>query len=65
MVHAADAGYAVFRTIVRELPLDGHAKTMAEGILQPADIAYYVLFSGFFLFLTFRALESRKWGAGR
>lgn len=57
----ADAAYAVFYTVVRALPLDGHAKTMAEGILQPIDIAYYVLFSAFFIFLTFRALESRRW----
>ena len=65
MVHTADIAYAIFRTIVRELPLDVHAKTMAEGIFQPADIAYYVLFIAFFLFMTFRALESRKWGAGK
>ena len=65
MVHTADTAYAIFRTFVRELPLDAHAKTMTEGILQPADIVYYVLFIAFFLFLTFRALESRKWGAGK
>ena len=58
---AADMGYAVYRTFVRELPIDAHARTMTEGILQPADIAYYLLFSAFFLFLTFRALESRNW----
>lgn len=58
---ASDAAYTVFRTFVRELPIDAHARTMTEGILQPADIAYYLLFSAFFLFLTFRALESRNW----
>ena len=36
---------------------------MAKGIVQPEDIAYYVLFAAFFLFLTFRSLESRKWRA--
>ena len=44
-----------------ELPIDAHAKEMALGVGQPGDIAYYVLFSAFFLFLTFRALESRNW----
>lgn len=58
---AANAGYAVFRAFIHEIPIESHAKTMAEGILQPADIAYYILFTAFFLFLTFRALESRKW----
>ena len=53
--------YGVFRAFVLEMPLDAHAKDMAQGICQPKDIAYYVLFTAFFLFLTFRALESRHW----
>lgn len=54
-------GYNAVRALVMELPLDAHAKDMTLGIVQPYDIAYYLLFSVFFLFLTFRALESRKW----
>lgn len=53
--------YNIFRGLVVELPIDAHAKEMALGVVQPLDIAYYVLFSAFFLFLTFRALESRNW----
>ena len=53
--------YALFRGLVMELDLDAHAKEMALGIVQPADIAYYLLMIAFFLFLTFRALESRNW----
>jgi len=53
--------YRVFRGLVMELPIDAHAREMALGVVQPLDIAYYVLFSAFFLFLTFRALESRNW----
>lgn len=60
---AAAGGYTVFRTLVIELSLDAHARDMALGIVQPQDIAYYVLFSALFLFLTFRALESRNWRA--
>ena len=55
--------YLVFRRVVLELPLDAHAEEMAQGVVQPQDIAYYVLFAVFFLFLTFRALESRQWRA--
>ena len=55
--------YGIFRQLVMELPLDSHAEDMAQGIFRPADIAYYLLWSSFFLFLTFRALESRKWRA--
>jgi ABC-2 type transport system permease protein len=55
--------YDLFRELVGQLPLDAHAKDMAQGIVQPEDIAYYVLFAAFFLFLTFRAFETRKWRA--
>ncbi len=40
-----------------------HAKNMAQGIVQPEDIAYYVLVAAVFLFLTFRVLDTRKWRA--
>ncbi len=61
--NAAGVGYDVFREAVQQLSVDAHAKEMAKGIVQPQDIAYYVLVSAFFLFLTFRALDSRKWRA--
>lgn len=53
--------YTLVRGLIVELPVDAHAREMALGIVQPVDIAYYVLFSAFFIFLTFRALESRNW----
>jgi len=34
---------------------------MALGVVAPKDVGYYLLFTAFFLFLTFRALESRQW----
>ena len=55
--------YDMLRSIVQQLPLDSHAKEMAQGVLVPRDVAYYVLFIAFFLFLTFRALDARKWRA--
>lgn len=60
---AAGHVYGLFRTLVQELPLDAHASEMAQGVLQPKDIAYYVLFAAFFLFLTFRAFSGRRWRA--
>lgn len=54
-------GYELLRRLLLEVRLDAHAKEMAQGIFQPQDVAYYLLFSAFFLFLTFRALESRHW----
>jgi ABC-2 type transport system permease protein len=55
------AVYDVFRAFVLEMNLDAHAKEMAQGVVQPKDMAYYPLFAIFFLFLTFRVLESRNW----
>ena len=55
--------YALLRGLVVELSVDAHASDMALGIVQPQDIAYYLLFTAFFLFLTFRAFESRNWRA--
>lgn len=57
------AGYGIFSKLIQQLPLDVHAREMAKGIVAPKDIVYYILFSAFFLFLTFRSLESRKWRA--
>ena len=58
-----DFFWRIFRQLVIELPLDRHCEQMAQGIVRPQDIAYYLLFAAFFLFLTFRALESRRWRA--
>ena len=58
---ALGGAYALFRGLVMQLPLDAHAKDMALGVVAPRDVGYYLLFSAFFLFLTFRALESRHW----
>jgi ABC-2 type transport system permease protein len=56
-------GYGIFRQLVQQLPLDSHAKEMAQGVVAPKDLAYYLVFTAFFLFLTFRALDARKWRA--
>ena len=55
--------YDILRGLITELAIDAHAEEMAQGIFQPQDVAYYTLFAAFFLFLTFRALESRNWRA--
>ena len=55
--------YDFFRSLVQQLAFDGHAKEMTQGVFRPEDVAYYLLITAFFLFLTFRALESRKWRA--
>ncbi len=53
--------YRIFRALMIELPADNHAREMALGIVAPKDLVYFLLFIAFFIFLTFRALESRNW----
>ena len=55
--------YGLARGLILELPVDAHAREMALGVVHPHDVGYYILFSAFFLFLTFRAFESRNWRA--
>ncbi len=63
MQGAVNFVYGIVKGVMQEIPLDIHAEEMAQGIVTPKDIVYYILFIAIFLFLTFRALESRKWRA--
>lgn len=38
-----------------------HMRSFTRGVIDTADIAYFVAFSFIFLFLTYRTLESRRW----
>jgi ABC-2 type transport system permease protein len=58
-----ETALGALRRLVQELAIDAHANDMAQGIFRPQDVAYYLLFTAFFLFLCFRALESRSWRA--
>ncbi|MES2642534.1 MAG: ABC transporter permease [Myxococcota bacterium] len=46
---------------VRPLSVLVHLDSFNRGVLDSADIFYFVAFTGVFLFLTFRSLESRRW----
>lgn len=38
-----------------------HLINFARGVIDTADVAYYLCFTAFFLFLTLRSLESKRW----
>ncbi|MBU2549185.1 MAG: ABC transporter permease subunit [Proteobacteria bacterium] len=38
-----------------------HLMSFTKGLIDTADLAYYLLFTFFFLFLTLRSLESNRW----
>ena len=47
--------------ILSELALTSHMPSFLKGMLVLKDVAYYLFFSLFFLLLTLRVLESRRW----
>ena len=46
---------------IKPLGVLPHLESFNRGILDSADIFYFLAFSFVFLFLTFRSLESRRW----
>jgi len=51
----------VFGPILKAIGVGSHYETFAKGILDTADLAYYLLFMAWFLFVTIRTLEAKRW----
>lgn len=51
------------RDVFGELSVLAHLEQMARGTLSTHQMVYFVAWTGLFLFLTVRTLESRKWGS--
>ena len=49
------------QAVLDQLALLPHLRGFTKGIIDSADILYFVAFTFVFLFLTFRTLESRRW----
>lgn len=49
------------RPMAERLSFLEHLRGFARGVIDTADIAWFVAFTGVFLFLTWRSLESRRW----
>ena len=49
--------------ILGALSLRDHLPNLAKGVIDTKDLLYYLCFAFFFLFLTKRQLESRRWRA--
>ncbi len=48
---------------LKGLSLGSHFENFPKGLLDTADLAYFLIFIGFFLFLSTRALEAKRWKA--
>ncbi len=51
----------VLGKICNEISIYAHFEDFGKGVIGTGHIAYYILFSLFFLFLTLRVMESNKW----
>lgn len=51
----------IFGTICKEISVFAHFEQFSKGVVDTGHIAYYILFSVFFLFFTLRVLESNRW----
>ena len=47
--------------VLTQISLLQHFDNFAKGIIDTKDIVYYLTLILFFLFLTLRSLESKKW----
>lgn len=54
----------LLRVLIR-LSMFDHFQTFAKGVIDAADLGYFLFFMTFFSFLTLRVLESRKWRGRR
>jgi len=48
-------------SIVEYVGLNKHFQSIERGVLDTRDLVYYLSVIGFFLYLTIRSVESRKW----
>ena len=49
------------REVLRGMALLTHVEPFARGVIDTADLSWFVLFTFGFLFLTWRSVESRRW----
>jgi ABC-2 type transport system permease protein len=49
--------------ILEYLSFDYHIRNFVKGVIDSSDVIYYILFTIFFLFLSMRSLESKRWRA--
>jgi ABC-2 type transport system permease protein len=59
--HTADFAGGKLGSLFKHLSLANHHDNFVKGIVETQDVAYFVLFTLFCLFLTLRAIEATRW----
>jgi len=57
----ADQAGPTLRALVSHLSIIAHQESFAKGLIETKDVIFYLNFTLFFLFLTLRSLESKRW----
>ncbi len=57
----ADIQPGVIGEICKEISVYSHFEQFGKGVIDTGHVAYYILFSVFFLFTSLRVLESNRW----
>ena len=57
----ADVVGGIWSTLVNEVGMRSHFTDFERGVIDTKHIIYFISVTGFFLFLSIRALESRRW----
>mgnify|MGYP001335237008 FL=1 len=52
-------------TVLGQVSTFDHFYSFARGVIDLKDLTYFVIFAGFFFFLTLRSMESRQWRGRR
>ncbi len=58
---AADISDGPTGAFLRQLSILQHTESFNKGIIALSDVSFFVLFAVFFLFMTMRSLEAKKW----
>ncbi|MEQ1570680.1 MAG: ABC transporter permease [Myxococcota bacterium] len=58
---AAELAPPALAPLLERLAFVDHLRSFARGVVDSADLAWFGLGTGLFLFLTWRVLESRRW----
>ena len=59
--HAADFAGGTLATVLRHASFANHHDNFVKGVIETQDIAFFVFFSLFCLFLTLRSIASLRW----
>ena len=57
----ADQAGSTLRSLLNHLSIIAHQDSFAKGVIESKDVIFYVNVTIFFLFLTLRSLESKRW----